>query len=454
MTATLPRQQVLLQIVTGPRPEAGYDVRPAFEGRLARRVIRVVKPVAQRALRIALGVIGTATHERIEKLAPLQPGDPNVRRILVVRVDLLGDTVLSTPAVRALRRGYPTAKIDMLVQPAMAGVLTGDPDLAEVIGYNPHVWRSPVAWLKPRTWTEARHMLRNLRAKRYDLAISVSGDIGSIVTRLSNARRRVGYAGEAYAGVLTDAVAGARYHKHMHEVSYVLLLAEAAGGIVLPEDALPWLRVNPKARAQVRTMLRGGRQATGATGPIITMHAGARNGQAKRWPAEHFAALADLLWQEFNALLVLTGAPHEAPLADEVAALATAPILNLAGQTSVPQLVALLAESDVVVSGDSGPMHIACAVRTPVVALHGPTDPDLSGPTTPDAIVLRRRLWCSPCYDASATAECRFGNPICMKDLAPRMVLAAVRRQLERDSSPAALSAPKDSIHVARAPYS
>ncbi|MGZ3638756.1 MAG: glycosyltransferase family 9 protein, partial [Ktedonobacterales bacterium] len=69
---------------------------------------------------------------------------------------------------------------------------------------------------------------------------------------------------------------------------------------------------------------------------------------------------------------------------------------------------------------------------TPVVALHGPTDPGLSGPTAPDAIVLRRALWCSPCYDASATAECRFGNPVCMKGLAPGLVFAAVRRQLRR----------------------
>jgi ADP-heptose:LPS heptosyltransferase len=83
-------------------------------------------------------------------------------------------------------------------------------------------------------------------------------------------------------------------------------------------------------------------------------------------------------------------------------------------------------------------MHIACAVRTPVVALLGPTDPAQSGPTAPDAIVLRHRLWCSPCYDSSATAECRFGNPICMKELAPGLVFAAVHRQLTRHARLAA----------------
>jgi lipopolysaccharide heptosyltransferase II len=331
----------------------------------------------------------------------------------------------------------------MLVQPANTGVLIGDPDLDDVIGYNPHVWRSPSAWLRPRTWLAGRAVLRRLRAKRYDLAISVSGDIGSIVTRLTNARRRIGYAGEAYGGFLTDPVPGARYRAPRHEVRYVLRLAEAAGGVVAPEDAVPHLRVDACAHRAVAAMLAGGRAHLSADGPIITMHAGARNGQAKRWPISHFAALADQLWQEHRALVVLTGAPHEAPLAHDVTRLARAPILNLAGRTTVPELVALLALSDVAVSGDSGPMHIACAVGTLVVALHGPTDPALSGPTTPDAIVLRQRLWCAPCYDASATAECRFGNPVCMKQLAPRMAAAAVRRQLRARSTAIAGNIPQ-----------
>jgi lipopolysaccharide heptosyltransferase II len=426
-----------------PSAEPGYDVRPTFEGRLARSLVRMVKPLGQRGLRVALGMIGRATHGKAGALQGLRPGDPAIRRILVVRVDLLGDTVLSTPALRALRRGYPQARIDMLVQPAMAGVLAGDPDLDEVIGYNPHVWRTPSAWLRPRTWIESRRVLRRLRARRYDLAVSVSGDIGSIVARLTNARRRVGYTGEAYSGLLTDPVPGARYRERQHEVLYVLRLAAAAGGIVTEEDRVPWLRVDAEAQRAARALLTNGRRQSDATGPIVTLHAGARNGQAKRWPTEHFAALADLLWREHDALVVLTGASHEASLADEVVALAAAPILNLAGETSVPELVALLAESDVVVSGDSGPMHIACAVGTPVVALHGPTDPAISGPTTPDAIVLRHRLWCAPCYDASATAECRFGNPVCMKELAPRMVAAAVRRHIELRAA-----ASQDDSHV------
>jgi lipopolysaccharide heptosyltransferase II len=210
----------------------------------------------------------------------------------------------------------------------------------------------------------------------------------------------------------------------------VLTLAEAAGGIVQPEDARPQLHPLPKERQEMAAMLGLARAKLGRQGPLIAMHAGARNGRAKRWPIKHFAALADQLTEELDALVVVTGAPNEASLAREMTAYAHYPLLNVSGKTSLPQLVALLAESDVLVTGDSGPMHIACAVATPVVVMHGPTDPVLSGPTAPDAIVLRHKLWCSPCYDASSTAECRFGNPVCMKEITPRTVFAAVRQQL------------------------
>lgn len=405
--------------------EQRYDNRPPFDERLRRLLKGIAKKRAQRVLRTLLGAVGdlTATHS---------PARLKIRRILVVRVDLLGDVVLSLPAVRALRRAYPDARIDFLALRSTAPILRDEPEVNSVIEFDPHVWRRPGNLLKRKTWGEALRMLRRLRGARYDLAVCISGDIGSILTRLSGAKRRVGYAEEAYPGLLTEAVPGGRYRERKHEVEYVLALARAAGGVVMPGDELLHLRVNPEAEVEVARRLRRARQELGASGPLVAIHAGARNGQAKRWPPTHIAALADRLVRELGALVVLTGAPNEAPLARAVLRGVHTPILNLVGQTSIPQLVAVLAASDVVATGDSGPMHIACAVRTPVVALHGPTDPGISGPTARDAIVLRQPLWCSPCYDASATAECPFGNPVCMKSIAPAQVYNAVVQQLCR----------------------
>lgn len=413
------------QTATDKQVERGYDTRAPFEARLGRLAKGIAKRRAQRALRALLGMAGELTSTR-------RPARLGVRRILVVRVDLLGDVVLSLPAVRALKRAYPDARIDFLALRSTAPVLRGDPDVDDIIEFDPHVWRRPSNLLRRETSTEAVRMLRRLRGARYDLAVSVSGDIGSILTRLSGARWRVGYAEEAYRGLMTDAVPGGRYRERKHEVRYVQALAESAGGIVAPGDELLRLHVNPDAEVVMGAHLRRAREELRVRGPLVAIHAGARNGQAKRWPPSHLATLADRLVRELDALVVLTGAPNEAPLARAVLRGMHSAVLNLVGQTTVPELVAVLAASDLLVTGDSGPMHIACAVRTPVVALHGPTDPAISGPTDPDAIVVRQTLWCSPCYDASATAECPFGNPVCMKSILPDVVFRAVTRQLRR----------------------
>jgi lipopolysaccharide heptosyltransferase II len=413
--------------------EPGYETGLTLRRRLLNRPTRLLIRQGQALARLALGVLGRLTRDWREPLPPLTPGDPTIRRILVVRMDLLGDVVLSTAAVRALRRGYPQATIDMLVPKSSAPILLGNPDIQRVLTFNPgHL--IPTRWLfLPAARREVRDFLRATRTPGYDLAVSVNGDIGSIVTRLTGARRRVGYAGEAYPYFMTDSLPGRRYDKPEHEVQYILALAQAAGGVVMPEDAHPRLALDPQAQKHIAEVIAVERTQTSAQGPVVTLHAGARNGQAKRWPTRYSAALVDLLIERLDALVVLTGAPNEESLAAEVMSQLRnqrRPALNLCGKTSLPELAALLAASDVAVSGDSGPMHIACAVGAPVVVLHGPTDPGQSGPTDPDAIVLWNKVWCAPCYDPSATAECRFGNPVCMKGITPGMAFAAVRRQL------------------------
>jgi len=406
--------------------EAAYDTRAGFEARLWQESRTRTKRQAQHLLRLLLAVVGFCTRSRqVDRNQPIQ-------RILVVRVDLLGDVVLSLPAVHALRRKYPAARIDMLVQKSTAAILEGHPDIDTVLAYDPHIWRQPSTFLRPSQWHDALQMLRILRRARYDLAISISGDMGSILTRLSGARRRIGYAGEAYRFFLTDPVPGGRYRIRQHETAYTLALARAAGADTEQADARPKLAYSPAAGKRVLAMLQESRSSLGHEGPLIALHGGARNGQAKRWPTGHFARLAERLTTELDAMVVLTGAKNEAPLAEAIQSQCSSRLVNLVGQTSLPELVALLAASDLVISGDSGPMHIASALETPLIALHGPTDPALSGPNSPFAVILRRDLWCSPCYDASATAECPFGNPVCMKSLSPDLVFATAEAQLRR----------------------
>ena len=419
--------------LSNPAAEPGYEQRPPFDKRLIQSVQRRLKKRTQRLLSATLGAIGYLTRDRsLRRRKPLRAGDLRIRRILVVRVDMLGDLVLTTPAIRALRRAYPDATIDMLAMPGTASVLDGDPDINRILTCDVNAWMAPASWLRAETWREIAAFLRETRGPRYDLAISVCGDIGSIVTRLTGARRRIGYAGEAYPHFMTDPVAGKRYLTPQHEVRYVLDLARAAGGEVDAVEQRPTLVVKADAQATIRQILREQRERLGARGPIVAIHPGARNGTAKRWPMRHYAELGDRLSRELGALVVVTGAPNELALSHEIMRRMTAPAFDLTGKTSLQELVALMAESDLVITGDSGPMHIACAVQTPTVALHGPTEPAQSGPTGDLALILRHQLWCSPCYDSSATAECRFGNPVCMKLISPDDVFAAARQQLAR----------------------
>jgi lipopolysaccharide heptosyltransferase II len=404
-------------------------MRPGFEARLAKSGRRYAKRQVQAVIRLGLTVAGRLTTMRRRQLPALRPGDRRVRRILVIRTDLIGDLVLSLPAVHALRRGYPDAQVDVIALPSSAGVLAGESDIARIFTYDPNVWRRPSALLTPRNWAQARELVATLRARRYDLCLSVAGDWASVLAWCSGARRRVGYSGEAYPGLLTDPVPGGRYAVRQHEVQYVRTLARMAGGIIA-DDEVPRLRVAVPAATRVSNML----DALGILEerPIVILHPGARNGAAKRWPTRHWAELAELLVHQLRATVILTGAPSDAALAGTIMTAARAPVHDLTGKTSLPELVALLGHSELVVSGDSGPLHIAGALGIPVVGIFGPTDPQISGPLGRNARVVRRALWCAPCYDASATADCRFHNPICMKTLSARTVLAAVAQQLAK----------------------
>jgi ADP-heptose:LPS heptosyltransferase len=142
----------------------------------------------------------------------------------------------------------------------------------------------------------------------------------------------------------------------------------------------------------------------------------------------------DQLLGEDGAAVVLTGAPADLPIIEDVTQRMRERPINLAGKTSLTQLAALLQRADLLITGDSGPMHIAGAVGTPLIALHGPTDPAHSGPVSPTATVLRSDIWCSPCYNATGPADCRFYTTQCMKNITPKQVLDVVHQKLKRNS--------------------
>ncbi|GCE27733.1 ADP-heptose--LPS heptosyltransferase [Dictyobacter alpinus] len=415
------------------RDEYGYPIRPDSRKKLRNTAVRGSKRLLLAAIYIFMSLAGFIIQAQVRgKSRPaLHPQSFQPRRILVIRLDLIGDLVLSLPVVRLLKRTYPDAEIDLLALPSSARVITSDPDIQTIFTYDPNIWRRPKGLLNPKNWREARQLRQRLQERDYDLAISVFGPWAAILSVLSGARRRVGFGKEGYPGLLTDSVAGQHWdpRDHIHEVDYCLRLAQAAGATIQPEDRIPTLAVSDTARQAVETLLQQEGIPVGKT--LIACHVSSNNGQAKRWPIPYWARLIDRLIQSGLAMVVFTGAPDDQELIAAIMARMQEQASNLAGKTSLAQLAALLQRADIVITGDSGPMHIACAVGTRVIAIHGPTDPALSGPVSPQATVLRDDIWCSPCYKAKgAPADCRFFTTQCMKNITPQHVFNTVETVL------------------------
>lgn len=413
----------------------GYPYRPDARRKLRQTGIRASKRLLGVCIALCMSVAGglLALGRVGRRYAPLSEHVPAVRRLLVIRLDLIGDLVLSMVVVRALKRAYPEAEIDLLALPSSAPIVQGDPDLATIITYDPNVWRRPRALVQPHNWRALRRLVHRLRERRYDLAVSVYGNVAAILAVLSGARRTVGFRGEGYPGFLTDGVPGRHWEPgaRLHEVDYCLRLAQAAGAVPLPEDRLPRLYVTNEMRQETDALLARAGIQPGK--PLIACHVASNNGQSKRWPVPYWARLIDRLSGEGGAQVVLTGTPNDLPLIGRVMQRVhegtAGCVLNLAGKTSLGQLAALLQRADLLITGDSGPMHIAGAVGTPLIAIHGPTDPAHSGPVSPKATILKSGIWCSPCYNAKGSADCRYVTTQCMKNILPAQVYEVVQQR-------------------------
>jgi lipopolysaccharide heptosyltransferase II len=415
------------------RDEYGYPTKPDTRNKARKLIVGSSKRLLLLGINALIALLGAylQARQRGRDHTPLLPETFHPRRILLIRVDLIGDLVLSLTALRALKRAYPEAEIDVLALPSSAQVITSDPDISQIITYDPNIWRRPRALLRRENWSALWKLARRLRGRHYDLALSLLGPWAALLAVLSGAQRRVGFGQESNPNLFTDNVAGRHWdeHDHLHEVDYCLQLAQAAGATLQDGDRVPHLYVGEQARQGLEEMLQ--HEGIDLDKPIIACHVSSNNGQSKRWPIPYWARLLDTLIAEQKYAVVLTGAPADQPLITTITQRMHEKPYNLAGKTSLAQLAALLQRADLLITGDSGPMHIAAAVDTALIAIHGPTDPVMSGPVSPYATILHSDIWCRPCYTArGGPADCRFFTTQCMKDIKPEQVFTVVQQKL------------------------
>lgn len=332
------------------------------------------------------------------------------KRILIIKPSSLGDIIHGLPTLKALRDKWPEANISWLIKDIYAGIFDGNTYIDELI------------LLKKNSLTTAiKGFRKRLLEGKFDIAVDMQGLFRSgLIAYLSGAMVRVGFSNARELAPLfyTHKVGAPR---NLHAVDRNLKLA-ASLGCEIGEIKFP-LKVCQEALDEASEFFKKNQLNTKR--PLVTLVPGGR-WEKKRWPAHSFSRLGDLLSHELNASILFIGNSAEEKLINDIRKAMKIPTTE-AIDFPLQKLTALLSRSDVVVTNDSGPIHIAAAVGTPVVALFGPTDPGQTGPYTKKHLIIRKDMECIPCF----RKRCIYDRFVCMESITPEEVLEGIKSILK-----------------------
>ena len=345
-------------------------------------------------------------------------------KILILKPSSLGDVIQALPVLRLLKRHQPGAEIHWWIDAPLAPLLEGDPDLAGVVRFERRRWG------QLRHWPEMFQSIRWLRAQQFDLVLDLQCLARSgAFAWVANGQRLVGLdeVREGARGFYDVAVP--RHSFHTQAVDWYLS--------VLPELGVPvhknftWLPERPAVAATVKARWNT------ESARWILLQPGAR-WENKRWPAAHFGTLVRQLGRDLPGVRFgILGGRDEQPLGAEIATALPERCVNLCGATSLPEMVEWVRLADLLITNDTGPMHVAAALGRPLVALFGPTEPRRTGPYGQLDNVLRLDLPCSPCMKPHCS-NLQFEE--CLRALPPERVRERVLASLA-DGRPAGVKA-------------
>ncbi|HUJ78788.1 MAG TPA: glycosyltransferase family 9 protein [Nitrospiria bacterium] len=333
-------------------------------------------------------------------------------RLLLVKPSSFGDIIHTLPVLDAIHRSWPQTAVDWIVKPEWTPLLEGHPMLREVLSF-------------PMSWQAWRRTVPIVRKRRYDLVLDLQGLLRSgVLTLFTGAPVRIGFAngreGSPWcysrrinlpAGSVTVSADSPR--APLHAIERYLYLAREAGVSYQGPVRFP---LPPWADAERWADRCWDEAGIRPEDRVCVIHPAAR-WATKRWPADRFALLADRLTEEQGWRVIFVAGAGDRAQATAVTVLTRRPHLDLSGRTTIPQLAALLRRASLMVTNDSGPMHLAVAVGTPVVALFGPTDPRAVGPYGPGQIVLRKSIDCSSCTRQRCVRDLACLNAISVEEV-------------------------------------
>lgn len=331
-----------------------------------------------------------------------------ITRILIVAPSWIGDTVFAQPLFHLLHRYHQGLTLDVLASPYLRPVLEHMPEVQSIVD-------NPFAHSELR-FGDRRRLGVMLRGQNYDQAIVLPNSLKStLIPFLAKIPLRTGYVGEMRFGLLNDA-------RRLDEstlptmVDRYAFLAEPPGKTLTRPVPRPTLQV---AREELDAVLKKFGLDTNRSVTIFCP--GAEYGPARRWLPEHYAALAKSIVGEGKEVWLL-GSSKDREIADQVQAASGGICRNLAGETNLLEAIRLLAAASLVVSNDTGLLHVASALNRPVVALYGSTAPGLAPPYSERSVSVSLNLPCSPCRER----VCPLGHFNCMNQLTPERVARAI----------------------------
>jgi len=363
-------------------------------------------------------VLGQVKSLLADKGAPVNvSGEKQYHRIFVVRADRIGDVLLSTPVIKALRQKYPQAYISMMVSPYARDIVEGNPYLDEVIVYDKEG--------KHKGFFGSLKFASRLRKKRFDLAIILHpNNRAHLVTFLAGIPERLGY-NRKLGFLLTRRIEHTKQEGQKHEAEYNLGLLRDLGITGNARDLFMPVKDESEQWAGDLFVKEGIRD----TDKILAINPGA-SCPSKIWPAERFAEAAEKLSQRYNFKIIILGGPKDMHLADKVSREIKVKATNLSGRTSISQMASILKRSALFVSNDSGPVHIASALGTPVISIFGRAQPGLSprrwGPLGKQDKYLHKDVGCIQCLAHNCVKEFA-----CLKAITVSDVLAAAEEILK-----------------------
>ena len=361
-----------------------------------------------------------------------------IKRILVRGPNWLGDAVMCEPALRGLRKLFPDAQIALLVKPAVADLFVGHPALTRVLTYD----------------TKGRHaglsgkwaLAGQLRRQGFDLAVLFQNAFeAAFLTFLAGVPRRYGYATDGRSLLLSDPVAAPDRRTLVHQVRYYWELLKPLG--LTGDPSAPELVVFPEEeQAMAGRFAQGGLTATDV---VVGINPGSTYGGAKRWLPERFAEVTERLCRTIResrgqqASVVIFGAKGEEQLGREIAARLSSRSLILSGATTIRELMAAVKRCAMLLTNDTGPMHIASAFQVPVVAIFGPTDWRTTSPFGSAHTIVRQPVDCAPCL----LRECPIDHR-CMTRVTVDQVYDAATKQVAGLSGSSRLSGSSGSTQI------